>query len=256
MSILSPLDFVKTATPPWFDRDSSHECELQGVACLDVPGGSGSIGVALTVRVADSQITVCETVRGTVYPAICHERHVQSDGNFCIGYQAGVRIETLDAAKVWWGLLKEFLFLQRVAERTKQWPPTKQLSHSFAGAHHLAALDAARGLGIESDYFEMLEGQDKWFAQPSPKLDDKRKRLRNGHLPCPRGCMRDGRRIARSECCDPQGVYELLYNERKRRQEVDHFYSICRLIGEKCCGRMLHCGLEPTRNSSSPSIRD
>lgn len=256
MSILSPLDFIRTATPSWFERSYTQEFELRGMACLDVPGGSGSIVVALTVSVAGSKIAVCETVRGTVYPTVCHERHVQSDGNFCIGYQAGDRIDSLDAAKVWWGLLQEYLFLQRVAERTRQWPPTKQLSHGLAGPHHLAAQDAARSLGIEEEYLEMLKGQDKWFTQPSPKLDDKRKRLQHRHLPCPRGCMRDGRRVARSECCDPQRVYELLYHERKRRQEVNDFYSLCRLIGEKCCGRMLHCGLEPTRNSSSPSIRD
>lgn len=237
-----PLDYILEAVPEWFRVSATAESEILGCARIEIDGAVGVIEVDLRVRDQSGVVAVQEQVPGTKYPRTCHERHLQSDEHFCIGMRAGENIDSWDHAVVWWGLLKHFLELQRVAERTKRWPPRQEMSHGNAGPHQLAAIAAAKQLGIEGAYMRMLEGEQAWFSSNGLHVNERGK-LKNGWLSCPVGCRRQGKSIPRSECCKAEAVATLLREERLRRKKVEAFYAFARACGEKCCGTMLRCPL-------------
>ncbi|MGO6822235.1 E2 domain-containing protein [Rhizobium ruizarguesonis] len=237
-----PLDHILKTSPDWFRTTSSVGSEILGTTSIHLDNAVGVIEVDLRIHDQDGDVAVQEQVPGTRYPKTCHERHLQSDEHFCIGFNAGKSIVSTDHSTVWWGLLRHFLRLQRVADKTGRWPPQQELAHGRAGPHQLAAAAAARELGIEADYAEMLSGQPAWFAGSGLQLNA-RDRLKNGWLPCPVGCRKNGKRVSRAACCRPEAVATLIKQERQRRKETADFYWLARACGEKCCGTMLRCGL-------------
>ncbi|MGO8298853.1 E2 domain-containing protein [Rhizobium ruizarguesonis] len=237
-----PLSDILDACPNWFQISSSSEEEILGSARVEVEGAADTISVDLRVHDQWGAIAVQEQIPGTKYPKTCHERHLQSDEHFCLGMRAGSNIVSKDHAVVWWGLLKHFLELQRVAQRTRRWPPQQQMSHGDGGPHQVAAVSAARDLGIEEAYMRMLEGEESWFSVGAFKIN-KRGKLTNGWLPCPAGCRNNGKPVSRERCCNPGAVATLLNEERLRRKKVADFYAYSRGRGEMCCGTMLSCGL-------------
>lgn len=246
------LHYVLATVPDWFEITSSTESEILGTTKLHFDNAIGVIEVDLRVRTQDCIVAVQEQVPGTHYPATCHERHLQSDQHFCIGFNAGHGIVSMDHAVVWWGQLKHFLKLQRVAERTKRWPPQQEIAHGSAGYHQLAAIDAARQLGIEHEYMAMLNGEPAWFSDQALELDSEN-RLEHGSLPCPVGCRQHGVQLQRSACCRADLVAKLVTEAKLRREKIDAYYALARILGEKCCGSMLTCGLrEP--DPEEPSL--
>ncbi|WP_455296591.1 E2 domain-containing protein [Brucella pituitosa] len=237
------LLFIRSAVPAWFRVISDTPREIVGAVNIEIEGGVGSIHATLRIREERNAIVVGENFPGETYPAICHERHIQSDHNFCIGLNAGAGIVTRDHAVVWWGLLERFLRLQRVAKRTRRWPPQQEIAHGKAGPHQLKAFNAARQLGLEQDYLRMLEGEAIWFASKWPKLSTDG-RMRNGRAPCPNGCLRkDGKAILRSDCCRGEAIGTLLREERLRRKEIAKFWDSINASNEECCGTMQSCPL-------------
>ncbi|MFN3548471.1 MAG: E2 domain-containing protein, partial [Mesorhizobium sp.] len=164
MAEVEPIDLLRRTTPDWFNQTKDSSRAIEGHAVVAVANGVGRTVADLRITDRSGKVTVSETVVGMAFPARCSERHIEWDGSFCIGYRAGLGIRTVDEAVVWWGLLEQFLRLQRVASRTRRWPARQAIAHGEAGPHHLRALEAARELGLEEDYFQMLEGEPKWFA--------------------------------------------------------------------------------------------
>jgi hypothetical protein len=242
------LELVKEAAPRWFSISSITETEFSGAASIELEGGVGEIAVQLRIKESLGQISVQEVIPGTRYPRTCHERHLQSDEHFCVGIDAGIGISTRDHAVVWWGLLERFLRLQRVAERTRQWPAQQEISHGRAGPHQVAAMAAARKLGIEDQYMRMLEGEKPWFSSRWPKIDPQG-RMRNGRVRCPAGCSHKGKPILRRDCCRHEQVAALLSHERLRRQKMEEFHAMCLAMGERCCGTMLKCALRDAESA-------
>lgn len=249
-----PLSDILDACPTWFQVSATAQDEILGSACLEIDGAADMINIDLRIRGQSGAIAVQEQIPGTRYPKTCHERHLQSDEHFCLGMHAGNNIVSRDHAIVWWGLLKHFLELQRVADRTKRWPPQQQMSHGDAGPHQIAAAVAAKELGIEDAYMRMLEGEESWFSTGTYKVNSRGK-LANGWLPCPAGCKSQRKPIPRSRCCNSNAVVTLLYQEKLRRMKVALFYTLCRAIGEVCCGTMLSCPLRDLGSTTGTSIR-
>jgi hypothetical protein len=237
------LSLVRATCPPWFTTISEGGHVIEGTATIQVDGASRDFALNLRLEADRRGLTVREPAPGKVLPASCPERHVNHDGTFCVGYGAEFLVVDEDSARVWWGLLREFLKLQRVAARTRVWPPRQALSHGAAGPHHLAALDAARALGLEEAYYRMLEGEDHWFASPQTMSKDGR-RLLNGRAPCPIRCVdRRGRPILRRSCCRKETVLALVASERARRKAEAEFWQEYREAGRRCCGKMRSCPL-------------
>jgi hypothetical protein len=243
MIAAEPTDLLRQTVPDWFNVTRSVSGIIEGHALIVVVNGVGRTVADLRITSPAGSVSVSEAVLGNVFPSRCSERHIQWDGSFCIGYRAGINIVTVDEAVVWWGLLEQFLRLQRVASRTRLWPVRQAIAHGDAGHHHLSALEAARELGLEEDYFEMLEVEPKWFSGRFPKLNKESDRLLNGRLPCPTGCMRKEKPILRRDCTKTEVVCRLLHQERLRRKKEQEFWESQRLAGVKCCGTIDNCPL-------------
>ncbi|TCQ09629.1 hypothetical protein C8J34_10223 [Rhizobium sp. PP-F2F-G36] len=249
------LHHLVATIPEWFHPTDVGTTELLGGADIELDNAVGRIRADVRVRDRNGTILVQEQIPGTKYPKTCHERHIQSDEHFCIGLDAGNEISSSDHAVVWWGLLKHFLELQRVAERTRRWPPQQEMAHGDAGPHQRAAMEAATELGIADQYMRMLEGEKIWFADCSLKVNSKG-RLANGWMSCPVGCRKNGRPVSRSSCSRQDLVIRLIAEEKQRREKLALFNAIVRVLGEPCCGTMLHCPLagvdaSTTRTSTS-----
>ena len=245
-----PLAYILDACPNWFQVSCASQDEILGSARIEVEGAADMISAELRVHIKNGAVAVQEQVPGTKYPKTCHERHLQSDEHFCLGMHAGDSIVSKDYAVVWWGMLKHFLELQRVAQRTKRWPPQQQMSHGNGGPHQVAAVAAAKALGVEDAYMRMLEGEETWFSVGAFKINERGK-LAHGWLPCPVGCKHGGKAVPRSRCCNPNAVATLLNEERLRRKKVASFYALSHAFGEVCCGTMLNCPLRDLATLSS-----
>lgn len=227
--------------PSWFALTTETGDAVEGRAEVRAASGPGKTVASLRIWVAVNEVEVAEAKPGSEFPADCPERHINSDGSFCLGYGAGEAVYDLDDAIVWWGLLEEFLRLQRVAARTRRWPARKAIAHGPAGPHQVRALEAARELGLEEDYYEMLEGEPKWFSGRFPRHSANGDRLLNGRLPCPMECLRGGRAILRRDCPRERLVAQLLSEERKRRAAERAFVRATAVLELKCCGAMKDC---------------
>lgn len=243
MVAADPLDLLRRTIPDWFKQSKQSSDAIEGNTEVIVQNGVGKTVAELRITERVGKVIVSETVVGTAFPNRCYERHIEWDGCFCIGYNAGSAICTMDEAVVWWGLLEQFLRLQRVAARTRRWPVRQGIAHGEAGLHHLRALEAARELGLEEDYFQMLEGEPKWFANTFPKLNKASDRLLNGRLPCPKGCTTKGKPILRRDCKRTELLCRLLQEERLRQKKEQEFWKWCRQQGTTCCGTMENCPL-------------
>ena len=249
MVVAEPIDLLRRMAPSWFSLTEVSSEAMQGHAVVAVANGVGRTVADLRITAHLGKATVSETVVGTAFPARCSERHIEWDGAFCIGYRAGVAIHTVDQAVVWWGLLEQFLRLQRVACRTRHWPVRQAIAHGEAGPHHIRALEAARELGLEEDYFQMLEGEPRWFAGRFPRLNKDSDRLLNGRLRCPKGCLRKGKPILRRDCTKTDVICRLLREERLQRKKEHEFWKGERFLGVTCCGTMDNCPLSSFRKS-------
>ena len=243
-----PLTYLLAAVPHWFAVTDTTPAEILGSTSLRLDNAVGVIEADLRIHEANKKVAVQEQFPGTRFPKTCHERHLQWDEHFCIGLEAGNGILSHDHAVVWWGLLERFLLLQRVAERTRRWPPQQELAHGDAGPHQIAAIEAAKELGLENEYMEMLAGGTPWFSNSGLQINPRGK-LKNGWLACPVGCQRNGRAISRAACCRPAAVVKLITHERLRRQKTKEFYDSARASGQKCCGTMIACGLRDISSS-------
>ena len=242
----SPADLIRSSCPPWFNITEDTAQEIVGNAVIRMPTAARDFSIDLKIEEGSNQVLAREAVVGTKLPASCPERHVNSNGSFCLGLGAETIVADRDAAIIWWGLLHAFLELQQVAERTGVWPQRQALSHGDAGAHHFEALEAARKLGIEEEYHRMLEGEPAWFSQPFPRIHKSGARLCNGRLPCPKGCKnRKGMPVPRRDCHKKEQIIALLFHERKRRKAEKEFWRALMRAGKSCCGTMRAC---PLRN--------
>lgn len=249
MVAADPIDLLRRTAPDWFSVVKDSSKAIEGHAVVAVANGVGTTVADLRITDHSGEVTVCETVVGKAFPARCSERHIEWSGTFCIGYKAGLAVRTVDEAVVWWGLLEQFLRLQRVASRTRRWPARQAIAHGGAGPHHLRALEAASELGLEEDYFQMLEGEPKWFAGRFPKLAQASDRLLNGRLPCPKRCTKKGKPILRCDCPKTEVICRLIREERLRRKKEQEFWKDERTLGATCCGTMDDCPLARSRPS-------
>lgn len=230
--------------PAWFTVDRSFRGSLEGVA--HIPGSPWPKGVALTIR-GGSKVSVYETNPGTAFPARCPERHIESDGNFCLGIDIG-DVANVEAADRWWEALRQHLLCQSVAERSRFWPDRFALDHGDAGEWHAKALKLASDLDIEEEYARCHADEPSWITDPKAQILHRDGRPINGRTPCPLGCRwrKRGRVVARlrAECKQREKVTELILVERQRRKKLAEFWTWMRKTGRECCGTMRDCGLK------------
>lgn len=249
----SPLDLIAASAPDWLEEGRRDATSLAGRAVVPVPGGALDfvVGVRISASRGGVRVGEWETQR---LPAFCPERHVNEGATFCLGYRIEGSIATHDDAVVWWGLLRRFLSLQRVAERTGAWPSGHSIAHGDAGVHHVAARGFAAGLGILGAYDEGLIAGNHWACDGTIRSTGDGARLLNGRAPCPMACPRRRRPRLRRECCRKDEVLKLVRCDAARRKAEHAFWKGLKARGVACCGTLRSCPLvgdDPARVAST-----
>ena len=241
---MSIYRFIRQTTPNWFRVDSEGGGKLRGQAYISMPAAADDLRIDLEITASSQFVIVQEATPGTLLPSFCPERHINEGGSFCVGQGVDGMVNSIDAARVWWGLLERYLKLQRVASRTRQWPPRQAMSHGSAADYHSMAVEHAAKLGIVEDWYQMLEGRPLWFSNNSVRLDKSGRRLASGRQPCPVGCLgKRGKPILRRKCCNRDAVVGLIKAEANRRNAEENYWGAFIQAGHKCCGTMDRCPL-------------
>lgn len=229
--------------PSWFSVLTADWTEIVGTATVPVTGGASDYVVDLTINGQATAVSVRETTP-RIIRSFCPDRHVNEDLSFCLGFDVGYDVWTVDEAAVWWELLRNYLLMQRTADRTKRWPPGKGIAHSQAGEHHVEARAVAKRLGISDEYDAAVAGGSHWSNDPMLRVAPGGRSLRNGRLRCPMGCRgRRGRQKLRRECLHRADVAKLVQLERMRQKDELVFWNSLKEQGYICCGSLKSCPL-------------
>jgi hypothetical protein len=252
---MAPLLKIRGKMPDWVQFSSIDEkAEMLHVVASPLLGG-GVIGESypIVIKDASGNVKVSEVSPGTKLPSACPERHINSDGTFCIGLNAGKNITTAVEAESWWDALASFFRCQNFAAKRGYWPREHWLSHGDAAEDHLAMEKIAEGLGDEweKEIKLALEYREGWLGGELPRHRKNSDMLVNQRLPCPRGCSRKkGKHIlpvARRKCSHKQQVSQLVWHENERRRKEAAYINDLISKGFKCCGSMKNC---PFRQST------
>ena len=218
------------------------------------PLQSGAPGKAygLILRLGGQSVWVIERDPGTALPAWCAERHMNTDGTFCLGLEKP-KVEDETAATAFWQSLRTYLLYQQFADRNRTWPRGRWLSHGDAAWHQLDAEAAADACGLRDAYDRALEFGEGWLSGPLPAL-----RWAIGRRASPHRCpvSTDGvfhhRRRLWKHCARCAAIGRLVEAECKRREEDERFIAMLRYCGRTCCGRMKVCALRDALAEAQP----
>jgi hypothetical protein len=200
---------------------------------------------------AEGSVRIREAPNGWL-PAFCPQRHINSDGTFCLGYEADSQVIDLVSAGGWWRKLQNFLLCQDTASRTRNWPEYAQLSHGLAGPAQLLLEHCADELNKRDDVVAAMQGRG-WIFEHLWQVTDDGKRLLNGRATCLCGrSHKCGSPKLRRECYRAtDGCLMIL--EARRRDLEENFWK--GLKNSMCCGTMEGCRLDPNY-SGSPDRRE
>lgn len=227
------------------------------------PTVSGKPAVAFRVRVdaINDAVVQAREERPILLPASCPERHITSEGFFCLYWAEAEPSEITDesSASIWWGKLLIFLKRQRTATVLRQWP-----GKSDARAH---GQQAARAQQIAERTASELGPLFRRLLQDN-RLASIRKNV--GGDPRLR-LMLDSKRLitvreidrrlmtkrARCKCDDAEtlqlpicgcsaheaALTDLTVSLHEWRVEEDRFFRSYVATGAKCCGTLDECPL-------------
>ncbi|SSY68809.1 E2 domain-associated cysteine-rich protein [Alcaligenes faecalis] len=148
--MLSAVNSIKQVAPRFGGTYTSTN-ETSGILDLSVLLVDGrTLKYRLVLKQVGKQLSAREEYP-THLPAFCPERHINSDGTFCLYYPAADRLEVYDEASAisWMETLYKYLKLQDRATRQRKWPSTSFWAHGDAALHQLKALDAASELSLD-----------------------------------------------------------------------------------------------------------
>lgn len=187
-------------------------------------------------------IRVEEAPSHPLLPKFCPQRHMNPDGTFCLGLNAGIAIIDAIRAKAWWKKLGVFLTCQDTAFETGSWPPLIEISHGTAGEIEIQAENIAEGLGLLKE-FQLAVREDRGsIAEGVRRIRKSTGRLLNGRAACICGrTYRSGEVHLRRDCWKA-GWPCLPIMEALRRREEEAFWR--GLKGKQlCCHTMDDCPL-------------
>ena len=216
----------------------------------------------------DAQSTVPKVREQTPdrLPGFCPDRHINSDGTFCMGWQAADPLNVIDAstAGVWWARLLRFLNLQEAARKLRRWPGSREWAHGDAAIPQYRAEVCAKALG--SNFEQALAAMN---------LTTVRRRGRAGFAALMIGKRRlysvwiGAQRVAtlRQACFCGSGrplcscgdhadrAAELVFAIEARERAEKEFWQLAK--GRPCCGTLATCPLRQTpepANADAPTV--
>lgn len=193
---------------------------------------------------ANEQIKVKEYGAHPLLPSFCPQRHMNPDGSFCLGFNAGKTIVDADRATSWWKKLEVFLTCQDTAHESRSWPPKIEISHGSAGETEIKAENVAEELGLLTDYQSAVRDDEGLIAESVRRIRKSTGRLPNGRAPCV--CNRrykTGELYLRRACW--AAAWPCLVNlEAQRRREERTFWKTLKEQKQACCRTMDDCPLK------------
>lgn len=264
--MMASLVHLLSVVPSWVDARVTGP----GIANLKVlpPRASGIPvpGLDLFVRMdRDGGIFIAELQPGTVLPACCPERHINSDGTFCVHLDSTDAVGSREAAGAWWDSLRSFLIAQDYAHRRRVWPLHSQLSHGHAAAKVQIEMEELAGpLGWMEEVHLGIFRKEGWLGSGLPHVRVRKGEVGpvpNARTPCPRGCRTNGRKplcqdrlapvdartdadpVLRADCPNRNALEQLIRLEHRRRYFEAEVMKGLKEDGVVCCGTMSHCAL-------------
>lgn len=171
-------------------------------------------------------VAVRENPRHRHLPVWCPERHINSDGTFCLAYESSP-IDAAAAASSWWSKLLGYLDLQLRASLTGRWPERYAQKHGDAAATQTKLEQLERELPrkvVDASRDMVLRGDGHVSAR----------RLR-----CPCGKKRQLRR------CHDEQVRAMVSLRAKLVNQEREFWESWK--GRECCRTMVTCPLRRPR---------
>jgi hypothetical protein len=201
-------------------------------------------------------------------PGFCPERHINSDGSFCLYWREydAMGIADATAAHRWWQTLREFLLLQERVAKLRRWPG-EGWAHGSAAQHQSHAEVAASALGRAVS--EALQ-EGRLLVKAGPKVVHpngptlrvhidgvhvytvwrKSGRITNKRQPCICAWGKKGRRKKFRSCGDHASQAAQLATSIAEWKEAEAaFWEVFK--DTKCCGTCDDC---PLRKSAGNAV--
>jgi hypothetical protein len=197
--------------------------------CASVRGDDGdthTFKLEIAAR-SDNTVSLHENVAMRSLPSACPERHINSDGSFCLGPEAEP-IKTAARAETWWSELAGFLELQLRASETRKWPKAYSWPHGEA---------ASAQKRLELEWSNLPTPVAKIIDQANVRSDG---RLHSRRQRCPCGKKKQTRR------CHEEAMLSII----KLRADVSRKEkAFWKSWSSPCCRTMDACPLNSSKSA-------
>ncbi len=226
---------------------------------IQVPLPSGIIRhFNVVVRVKAGNIGASEDARhARQLPDCCPERHINSDGSFCLYWYEGTEVhaDREDGAVEWLNALIAFLQTQIQVEYTREWPAERAWAHGEA-AHHQRNAEAIAAR-IAPRFVRWVKHRRLSVSRTRGGLallkDGRRltatvngsagQRLINRRGPCPCNRLQRGYLVTIRRCAHERDLIGLIAELRKLQIREKEYLELLRGRKIACCGTVDHCPL-------------
>lgn len=136
----------------------------------------------LKINATQGAKVVVSEVTTQLLPVCCPERHINSDGTFCLYWEDDIDlgITTIDKATLWWQTLISFLLKQERAKKKREWPDKDAWAHGSAAEFQRSALSALDQIGVDFKNSVMLESIQVTYHKANKGNGSYYKVLKNG----------------------------------------------------------------------------
>jgi hypothetical protein len=249
---MSPLQSLAEFAPPWATNLNVAADYLQFDATLQRASGAHTRTYSLIATCLAGMVRVREDIVPGLLPSDCPQRHINSNGTFCIGLRAG-HVGDPASARTWWQQLSVFLWGQETAHSEGIWPPANQLSHGNDAADtELKAEELARKLGLVSELEAAIRFDSGVIAELASAVSSLTGRPSGGSAPCACGYKTADGRLKRRRQCFKANDKCLVGLEAKRRAQERQFWES--EGNKKCCETMRFCPRRNKADASTPSV--
>lgn len=206
-----------------------------------------------------AQHVIAREIEPKRLPAFCPERHINSDGSFCINWIQGDPRPVVDteSARAWWASLEDYLRLQVAASKLRRWPGPAW-AHGHAAEYQRSAEAHARTLGEPllsqvthgslTTRLDYRRGHNRIELRANGEVLNRInlpfRKLTNLQMPCP--CP-EGTKTKRpiGQCGQHAEVLAALIESLHRRKKAeDKYIADLRKKHIRCCGTLDRCPLK------------
>lgn len=255
------LAHLESVAPEYGATLISADGEHRAALTITLPSGVQHV-FDLTLSFAGNKVSACERQVGSKLPNFCPDRHINSDGSFCLGWGENNpnTIDGVDAARTWWSALGRYLAHQVSAAKSRRWPGRQNdRAHGDAAKYQAEAEAAADRLGVAftecakaNEYSARLDDRpghsrlELWQGgKRLARVSIRAQQLVGEHTICP---CNSAARVAITDCGNHAkdlvdfAVALFLWKEKERE-----FMQELASQGVECCGTLSSCGLRDAK---------